>query len=93
MPIRISESSHEYQHYIASCGYDGYLKVWTPQDCFRPIYELFSSKKWLYGLSFDVSNLCLYSNGEGKHFPQKILYLQHNRIVPRKYNFFSENVL
>lgn len=90
----------DYQHYVASCAYDGYLKIWGVEtsnglrvDAFRPIYELFSSKKWLYGLSFDITNLCLYSNGEGKHFPQKILYIQHNRIVPRKYNFFSENVL
>ena len=91
----------DYQHYVASCAYDGYLKIWSVQsgtshgvaDAYRPLYELFSSKKWLYGLSFDVSNLCLYSNGEGKHFPQKIIYIQHNRVVPRKYNFFSENVL
>lgn len=81
-----SVSDFDYQTYVASCSYDGFLKLWTVQksatateNChigaFRPVFELFSSKKWLYGLAFDISNLCLYSNGEGKHFPQKILYL------------------
>ena len=78
---------------MATCSFDGYLKIWNLEDNFKPIYELFSSKKWLFRMSFDLTTLCLYCNGEGKHFPQKILYLQHNRIVARKYNFFSENVL
>jgi len=94
-----SAQAFNYQNYLASCSYDGYLKIWEvretagPNDAYRPVFELFSSKKWLYGLHFDISNLCLYSNGEGKHFPQKILYIQHNRAIARKYNFFSENVL
>ena len=108
VPFTNDNSTHftdfDYQTYVASCSYDGFLKLWTVKtstaptdqchiDAHRPVFELFSSKKWLYGLSFDISNLCLYSNGEGKHFPQKILYLQHNRVIARKYNFFSENIL
>ena len=62
-------------NYVVTCGLDGYLKVWDMMDSFKPINEFFSSKKWLYGLTFDMTNLCLYCNGEGKHFPQKILYI------------------
>ena len=58
----------EYQHYLASCSLDGYLKIWNLEDNFKPIYELFSSKKWLFGMSFDLTTLCLYCNGEGKHW-------------------------
>ena len=44
-------------------------------------------------MTFDPSTLCVFCNAEGKHFPQKILYLQPNNIIARKYNFFSENIL
>ena len=79
--------------YLASCSFDGYLKIWDGEDNFRPVFEFFSSKKWVYSLTFEPSTLCLFCNAEGKHFPQKILYIQPNKIVPRKYNFFTENIL
>ena len=71
---------------------DGFLKVWDLRDNFRPLYEQFSSKKWVYQIDFDASTLSLFCNGEGKHFPQKIFYLSQNQITARKYNFFTENV-
>ena len=72
IPIPSSDSPNHvesYQHYLASCSLDGYLKIWNFEDNFKPIYELFSSKKWLFGMSFDMTTLILYCNGEGKHFP------------------------
>ena len=48
---------------------DGFLKIWDLEDSFRPIYEHFSSKKWIFNCAYDPTNLCLYLNGEGKHFP------------------------
>jgi len=40
----------------------------------------------------DATNV-LFFNSEGKHFSQKIIYLQTNKVLMRKYNFFSENIL
>jgi len=79
--------------YVGTCSYDGYFKIWDKQDCFCPIYELFSSKKWVFSVTYDPTTLCVFINAEGKHFPQKVLYLQPNAVVARKYNFFNENVL
>ena len=96
IPMPSSQMPHEvstYQHYLATCSLDGYLKIWDFKDGFLPIYEWFTSRKWQFKLCFDVTTLCLYCNGEGKHFPQRYLYLQFNKIVPRKYHFFTENIL
>lgn len=64
-----SSEEEKYQIFMASCSFDGYLKVWDFKDMFRPIYEHFSSKKWVQTLKYDPSTLALYCNGEGKHFP------------------------
>lgn len=62
---------------VASCSLDGSLKVWDLQcSVFAPIFEHFSSKKWVYSLYFDVSLCALFLNQEGKNCPQKILYFK-----------------
>ena len=58
-----------FQHFVVSTSMDGFLKIWDLEDSFRPIYEHFSSKKWIFNCAYDPANLCLYLNGEGKHFP------------------------
>jgi hypothetical protein len=35
----------------------------------------------------------LFFNAEGKFFPQKILSIQQNQLLNRKFNFFSENII
>lgn len=44
-------------------------------------------------MHWDPSINALFFNSEGKFFPQKILSLQHNQLLHRKFNFFSENIL
>jgi len=46
----------------------------------------------VYQIHWDASINALFFNGEGKFFPQKILSLQHNAILNRKFNFFAENI-
>jgi hypothetical protein len=46
----------------------------------------------VYQIHWDVSINALFFNGEGNFFPQKILFLQHNAILNRKFNFFAENI-
>ena len=81
--------------YVGTCSHDGYFKIWHRDTCdgFSPAFELFSSKKWVFSAAYDPTTLCIYCNAEGKHFPQKVLYLQPNVVIARKYNFFNENVL
>ena len=50
-------------------------------------------QKWMYQIHWDPSINALFFNSEGKFFPQKILSLQQNQLLNRKFNFFSENVL
>lgn len=47
----------------------------------------------MYSLHWDPSTNALFANSEGKFFPQKILSLQQNSLVTRKFNFYTENVL
>ena len=35
----------------------------------------------------------MFFNAEGKFFPQKILSIQQNQLLNRKFNFFSENII
>lgn len=64
---------------LASCSLDGSLKIW---DCassvFTPVYEHFSSKKWVYSLFFEPTLPALFLNQEGKNCPQKILYFRNH---------------
>ena len=46
----------------------------------------------MYQIHWDASINAIFFNGEGKFFPQKILSLQHNAILNRKFNFFAENI-
>ena len=65
------------QIFIASCSYDGYIKIWDyKSNNIVPIYEHFSSKKWVYSLHFDPTINALFLNQEGKNYPQKILYFK-----------------
>jgi WD40 repeat protein len=48
LPEQLYKTVNTASVYLATCGLDGYLKVWDLKDNFRPIYEHFSSKKWLY---------------------------------------------
>eukprot|EP00347_Sterkiella_histriomuscorum_P024206 403331944 len=83
----------EPQPYLITCSMDGCLKIWDLNDQFVPIYEYFSSKKWVYQIMWDPTINAIFFNSEGKYFPQKILCIHQNQIMQKKFNFFSENIL
>lgn len=78
---------------LVTCSMDGSFKIWSLTDQQTPIYEQSSSKKWVYQAAWDSSTNTIFFNTEGKFFPQKILSLQQNQVITRKFNFFSENIL
>lgn len=55
---------------IASCSLDGSLKIWDVSiSQFTPVYEHFSSKKWVFSIHFDPTLPALFLNQEGKNCP------------------------
>jgi hypothetical protein len=94
---------------LASCSYDGYIKIWDyKNDNLVPIFEHFSGKKWVYSLHFCPSINALFINQEGKNCPQKILHfkkyqfelssqdhtpIENEKFVLRQYRLFNETIL
>lgn len=95
---------------ITSCSFDGTFKIWdTCQSLFTPVYEHFSSKKWLYSSYFDPTISSIFLNQEGKNCPQKILHIngsqfelntncpeaivENELLVLRQYKLFNETIL
>ena len=72
-----NHASGQFDKFISSCSFDGFIKIWDySSNNLVPIYEHFTSKKWVHGLYYDQSISALFVNQEGKNCPQKILYFK-----------------